>query len=219
MHNSNFVENKYCFILIAGPNGAGKSTFVKNNRHLLDILRYFAIDYVHNPDKLASYYCEKYKESLDKSNKKALDDIELEVDGCISNYRSVAVETVLASEKYKKYWIDRNTENTKFEKILFYIGIESPLVSEKHIKMRVLNGGHDIPKDKIEPRFNTSINNLVWFAKRADIFYIYENKHIESSNDPGETYVLIANKMGIDNFPHILEKPSFKWLEEKLKEL
>lgn len=56
-----------------------------------------------------------------------------------------------------------------------YIGVDSPEIAKKRVKMRVENGGHGIPESDIERRYYESLNNLKEVIEICDEISIYDN--------------------------------------------
>ena len=44
--------------------------------------------------------------------------------------------------------------------VLCFIGVRSPAVSDERVAMRVSQGGHDVPPDKLKDRFPRTMANL-----------------------------------------------------------
>ena len=53
---------------------------------------------------------------------------------------------------------------------------------------RVRQGGHDVPADKLAARWQRSVSNLGWYARQADVFFVFDN----SDSTPDVPPVLIA---------------------------
>ncbi|HRI49822.1 MAG TPA: hypothetical protein PLW65_06535 [Pseudomonadota bacterium] len=58
---------------------------------------------------------------------------------------------------------------------LVYVTTESPDINVKRVAVRVAKGGHDVPEDKIRKRWRESMDNLPWFAARADRLVVADN--------------------------------------------
>jgi predicted ABC-type ATPase len=43
------------------------------------------------------------------------------------------------------------------------------------VRQRVLEGGHDVPEDRIIARYHKSLGQLPWFLAQADDALIYDN--------------------------------------------
>jgi len=83
------------------------------------------------------------------------------------------LETVLASDKYRPLL----STATRVELIirLVYITTEDPVINVRRVRQRVQEGGHDVPEDKIRERWSRSMDNLSWFAARADRVVVFDN--------------------------------------------
>ena len=62
-----------------------------------------------------------------------------------------------------------------FYVIMNYIGVESSEVAKERVRIRVSNGGHGIPNEDIERRYNDSLNNLKEVIEICDEINIYDN--------------------------------------------
>ena len=62
--------------------------------------------------------------------------------------------------------------------ILNYIGVESPEIAKKRVKIRVSRGGHGIPEQDIEKRYYESLNNLNKVINLCDEINIYDNSYM-----------------------------------------
>src|SRR5687767_592605 len=56
-----------------------------------------------------------------------------------------------------------------------YVALESPEISRERVARRVAQGGHDVPAEKLAQRWRKSVENVGWFAKRANRFWIVDN--------------------------------------------
>lgn len=105
---------------------------------------------------------------------------------CISQGVPCGVETVLSTEKYKELVNMVLSAPGVFG--LVYVGLRSPDIACQRVARRVLQRGHDVPKEKIIARWSRSLENLSWFAARASQFWIFDN----SIDDPDATGNMIA---------------------------
>ena len=83
---------------------------------------------------------------------------------------------------YPNWW--EMMENLKIAKengfyiILNYIGVESPEIAKKRVKIRVSRGGYGIPEQDIEKRYYESLNNLNKVINLCDEINIYDNSYM-----------------------------------------
>ena len=85
---------------------------------------------------------------------------------------------------------------------MIFVLLDDVRLQIERVRIRVLNGGHDVPEDKIRARRTRSFEQLAWFAEHVDRLFIFDN----SSGAP----TLIAEL--------VLGKP-MKWLQPPAKPL
>ncbi len=178
MSNSGPVITAPEFWIVAGPNGAGKTTCVQKEpiASLLPNVSFI------NPDDLTlrklidAGYGGFHDAPIDVQTKhffESADEVQLQLELAIESGKSIGVETVLSTHKYRPL-VDRVIAmNGRF--YLIYITLLSPKISIERVASRVKRGGHGISEDKIEARFYRSHTNLSWFAIRAHSFWVIDN--------------------------------------------
>jgi len=62
-----------------------------------------------------------------------------------------------------------------FEFRLIFVMLASPDLNVERVRLRVMEGGHDVPEDKIRDRWVKSIRQLPWFLDQADQAAIFDN--------------------------------------------
>ena len=160
-------------IVIAGPNGSGKTSTTR-----LVIKHEWADQCVYiNPDEIAQTkfgdwndvnavrqaveYCEEWRELL------------------LRDHEDFIFETVLSSDG-KVDFLKRAKEEGYFIR-MFFICTESPAINAARIANRVMEGGHDVPIQKIISRYEKAIVNAVKVMRFADRAYFYDNS-IDNQN-------------------------------------
>lgn len=142
------TENKKYLYIIAGANGSGKSTLAS------ELLPEEKLEFL-NADEIAKEICPENIESVRiTAGRKVLE----KLDNLFENNKSFAVETTLAGSNHIKT-IQRAKE-LKYNVALIYSFVENPEICINRIKVRVLNGGHDIPDEDVIRRFYRSKNNF-----------------------------------------------------------
>ncbi len=158
---------KPVLIVIAGPNGSGKTSTTR-----LVIKHEWAEQCVYiNPDEIAQSkfgdwndvnavrqaveYCEEWREQL------------------LREHKDFIFETVLSSDG-KVDFLRQAKEEGYFIR-MFFICTESPTINAARIANRVMEGGHDVPIQKIISRYEKAIINAIKVAGFADRAYFYDN--------------------------------------------
>ena len=140
--------NNPILYIIAGANGSGKSTLAS------ELLPAKTLDFL-NADEVAKEICPEHIESVKiKAGKLVLKRLEQ----LLNKKKSFAIETTLAGKNHIKTIQKANELGYKI--ILIYSYLDSIEMCENRIKIRVLNGGHDIPQKDIIRRFYRSKENF-----------------------------------------------------------
>ena len=164
---------KPVLIVIAGPNGSGKTSTTR-----LVIKHEWAEQCVYiNPDEIAQNkfgdwndpdavrqaveYCEEWREQL------------------LKEHKDFIFETVLSSDG-KVDFLKRAKEEGYFIR-MFFICTQNPTINAARIAKRVMEGGHDVPIQKIISRYEKAILNAQRVAQFADRVYVYDNS-IDNEN-------------------------------------
>jgi predicted ABC-type ATPase len=161
------------FVIVAGPNGAGKSTIA--NAPLAQTLLGDAPAI--NPDIHARSFLREYSLTPDAANLLAVVQTELEVWRAIAEGRSVAVETVLSTDKYLAAM--RAAHSRGFQNVLIYIALPSVEYSVQRVQARVADGGHDVPEASIRKRWPRTLDNFRVFLNEADDVALFSNAGTE----------------------------------------
>lgn len=170
------------FVVIGGPNGSGKSS-VYGGARIADELPSF---WIVNPDLLAARLREAERLSPLEANLQAVQRIEAWLEASLRTHSSVGVETVLSTAKYRR--LVELAKSLGFEFRFLYVVLNSPELNVERVRLRVLKGGHDVPRDKILERWERSLREMPWFLAAADWAELYDNS--------GDGPVLAGRKRG-----------------------
>ena len=154
-------------IVVAGPNGAGKTSITEQ------LLRHEwmgGCEYV-NPDYIARDEFGDWN-APDAIRRAAVRAEEVR-ERCLREGRSLAFETVLSMPD-KIDFIQRAKQAGFFVR-LFFVGTDNPSINAKRVALRVMEGGHDVPINKIIARYTRSLANCSVAVRIADRAYIYDN--------------------------------------------
>jgi predicted ABC-type ATPase len=138
------LDKRPIIVALCGSNGAGKSTFY--HAHLAAGLRFV------NADDLGRELGVGADEAARLAN-------ELRVT-LVEQRESFVFETVLSDPVGDKVEFLRAAAATGYTVVLVFIAIASSEMSEERVTMRVLQGGHDVPGDKLATRFPRTLANL-----------------------------------------------------------
>ncbi|KAF0180332.1 MAG: hypothetical protein FD160_1796 [Caulobacteraceae bacterium] len=160
-------------MIVAGPNGAGKTTIAAPGPG--GLLELFGLDATErlNADDEAAARVAAGDAPGPETQLAAARAIDARLAEAVEAGRSVLVETVLSSEKYRP--LLERARARGYRTALVYVALQHHLLSAKRVKLRVAAGGHDVPADRLAPRWKRSLENLVWFGARADAVYVLDN--------------------------------------------
>ena len=161
-------------VVLAGPNGAGKSTFF--HAHLAAAGLRFV-----NADILARELELDARQAAD-----AADAVRAEL---IRQRESFITETVFSDPVGAKLTVFTQAQAQGYTVVLIFIGISSAERSDERVAMRVSQGGHDVPPDRIIGRFPRVLANLRAALPKLSAVLVYDN------DDLRRPYRLIARVM------------------------
>jgi predicted ABC-type ATPase len=151
-------------VFIAGPNGAGKSTFYQ------EFLQDLQLPFL-NADLLES---RTGIPSLEAA--RILDIMRNEL---VEKRAGFITETVFSDPVGAKLGLLRKAVDAGYDVVLIYIGVEPPLCPLR-VDQRVAAGGHDVPRDRIQKRFERSLANLRAALKIVPLIKVYDNSSVEA---------------------------------------
>jgi predicted ABC-type ATPase len=145
---------------IAGPNGAGKSTFYE--AHLQPAgLRFVNADDLARELGVDAYQAAEVAGQL----RRAL----------VEQGESFVFETVFSDPVGDKLEFLKDAEKKGYTVVLVFIGLNGPDLSEERVAMRVLQGGHDVPTEKLRARYPRTMENLAKAIKELAHVIVFDN--------------------------------------------
>ena len=147
-------------VAVAGPNGAGKTTFFHAH------LQRAALPLV-NADVLAR------EMDIDAYAAARLADVIRQE--LVKRQESFAFETVFSDPVGDKVAFLKRAAESGYTVVVCFIGIAGPDVSEDRVAMRVSQGGHDVPRDKLRSRYPRTLANLKLAIQQLPHVLIYDN--------------------------------------------
>jgi predicted ABC-type ATPase len=146
-------------LVFAGPNGSGKTTISKAIPksgvyiNADDIKKEFGLS-----DLEAAIKAEEIREYL------------------VDNNKSFTFETVLSTSRNLK--LLKKAKECGFEIQCIYVLTVNPDINNARVKSRVLEGGHDVPINKIYKRYEKALKLIPELVKVCDKLLIYDNSEM-----------------------------------------
>ena len=147
-------------VAVAGPNGAGKTTFYHAH------LRRTGLRYI-NPDVLG------HELGLDAYAAAALADTLRRA--LLRRRESFIFETVFSDPVGEELAFMEDAVRSGYAAVLCYIGVAGPDTCEARVAMRVSQGGHDVPTEKLRSRYPRTLANLRAAILRLPYVLVFDN--------------------------------------------
>jgi predicted ABC-type ATPase len=146
---------------MAGPNGAGKTTFAYEFLPIeAECLNFINADLI--AKGLSPFQPEKMAIEAGRLMIQRIDE-------CVKNNESFAFETTFSGKLYErkiKKWKSQDNEI-----IIYFLKLPSVDLAIERVKLRVSQGGHNIPEDIIRRRFDKSWKNFQDVYKQLANFW------------------------------------------------
>jgi predicted ABC-type ATPase len=183
------LDQRPIIVAIAGPNGAGKTTFY--HAHLQPAaLRFVNADVLARQLNMEPYAAARLADSLRRE--------------LVRQRESFVFETVFSDPVGEKVALLKMAAEAGYTTVLCYIGIPGPEVSLQRVAMRVSQGGHDVPTEKLIARFPRILANLQASVLELPQVRVFDN------GDLRVPFRLVA--VFEDGRPVRIHKPVPKWL-------
>jgi predicted ABC-type ATPase len=152
------------FLMFAGPNGSGKSTITQafRDRGL------FPANYV-NADEIAKTLLG----SSEEIGYQAAQMAEVQRQELMRRRQSLAFETVMSHPS--KLALLEQAQLLGYQVILVFVGTNNPQINVERVALRVQQGGHDVPTDKVIARYHRTLQLLPRALELANTAYIFDN--------------------------------------------
>jgi predicted ABC-type ATPase len=96
----------------------------------------------------------------------------------VASRTSFSFETVMSHPK--KIELLESSKSFGFRNYLYFVATEDPEINISRVHIRVKEGGHDVPVDKIVSRYHRSLNNLLGAIRATNRAYIFDNSGAEA---------------------------------------
>jgi predicted ABC-type ATPase len=159
------LDRRPIIVAIAGPNGAGKTTFYY--AHIRPAgLRLVNADLLARELHLDAYAAARVAGVLRRE--------------LLNQRESFAFETVFSDPAGDKLAFLKEAGNAGYTTLLCFIGVSSPKVSSERVAMRVSQGGHDVPPEKLESRYPRTLANLKAAIGGLPYVWIFDNDDLRA---------------------------------------
>jgi predicted ABC-type ATPase len=162
-------DQRPIMVALAGPNGAGKTTFF--HVHLAAAgLRFVNADVLSLELDVPPYEAARLANAL----REAL----------VARRESSIFETVLSDPVADKIGFLEEAARGGFIVVLCFIGLADAGQSTERVAMRVTQGGHDVPDDKLAARFPRTLHNLRLAIQQLPHVLIFDNSDLRTPFRP-----------------------------------
>jgi predicted ABC-type ATPase len=183
------LDRRPILVALAGPNGAGKTTFYE--AHLKSCgLRLLNADV--------------FTRELGLQANDATRIVDVLRHELVAQRESFVLETVFSDPVRDKLSFLKETAESGYSVVLCFIGLADPRSSEERVAMRVSQGGHDVPTEKLITRFPRTLANLKAAIGELPWVYVFDNDDLRA---PFRQVAVFQHGR-----PLILKKPLPGWL-------
>jgi len=187
------LDTRPVIVALAGPNGAGKTTFYE--AHLkASGLRFLNADILAGELGIDAYQAAEIAAKLRQE--------------FVSQRESFVFETVFSDPVGDKLTFLKQAAQQGYAAVVCFIGIADSDRSEERVAMRVSQGGHDVPTEKLTARFPRTMTNLKQAMRELPCVFVFDNDDLRT---PFRLATVFQN--GRRTF---LAKPIPVWLESAL---
>ena len=159
------LDQRPVIVAVAGPNGAGKTTFYE--AHLkASGLRFLNADVLAGELGIDAYQAAEVAAKLRQE--------------FVSQGESFVFETVFSDPVGDKLAFLKQVAQQGYAVVLCFIGIADADRSEERVAMRVSQGGHDVPTDKLTARFPRTMTNLKQAIQELPCVFIFDNDDLQT---------------------------------------
>lgn len=162
---TDYLDRRPIIIALVGPNGAGKTTFFE--AHLKSCgLRFLNADVVARELDADAYAAARIVTALREE--------------LVRQRESFVFETVFSDPVGDKLAFLKQAVQSGYAVALCFIGIADAETSEQRVAMRVSQGGHDVPTDKLIARFPRTLANLARAIRELPCVLVFDNNDMRT---------------------------------------
>lgn len=157
---SSLLDHRPIVVAVAGPNGAGKTTFYFSQLSSAG-LRFVNADSIARELAIGAYEAARVADAIRRE--------------LLTQRESFVFETVFSDPAGDKASFLKDCAEAGYAVVLCFTGVSGPAISEDRVTMRVSQGGHDVPSDKLISRYPRTIENLRQAIHRLPHVWIFDN--------------------------------------------
>jgi predicted ABC-type ATPase len=150
-------------VALGGPNGSGKTTFY-NAFLTRSGLRFLNADFFARELGIDAYEAARIVATLR--------------DELVKQRESFVFETVFSDPVGDKLAFLKQAAQSGCTVVLCFVGVAGPGISEERVAMRVSQGGHDVPREKLISRFPRTLANLKAAIRELPWVFIFDNSDL-----------------------------------------
>jgi predicted ABC-type ATPase len=98
----------------------------------------------------------------------------------VNQRESFVLETVFSDPVGDKLSFFKAAVRSGYTVVFCFIGISGPEMSEERVAMRVIQGGHDVPTEKLKARFPRTLANLKSAIRELPHALIFDNDDLRT---------------------------------------
>jgi predicted ABC-type ATPase len=159
-----YLDRRPIVVAIAGPNGAGKTTFFESHLKLTG-LRFLNADSIARELEVDAYEAARMISALRTE--------------LVNQRESFIFETVFSDPVGDKLGFLKQAAELGYAVVLCFVGIAGAATSEQRVAMRVSQGGHDVPPEKLVQRFPHTLSNLAAAIRDLPCVLIFDNDDLK----------------------------------------
>jgi predicted ABC-type ATPase len=159
-----YLDRRPIVVAIAGPNGAGKTTFFESHLKLTG-LRFLNADSIARELEVDAYEAARMISALRTE--------------LVNQRESFIFETVFSDPVGDKLGFLKQAAELGYAVVLCFVGIAGAATSEQRVAMRVSQGGHDVPPEKLVQRFPRTLSNLAAAIRDLPCVLIFDNDDLK----------------------------------------
>ena len=158
-----FLDQRPILVALAGPNGAGKTTFYHSQLKAA-ALRFVNADLLSRELNMDPYAAARMADALRRE--------------LVRQGEGFVFETVFSDPVGAKLEFLNDAVKAGYKVVVCFIGLRSTHLSEERVGMRVTQGGHDVPTEKLLTRFPRTLGNLQAAIRELPHVLIFDNSDL-----------------------------------------